>query len=735
MIDISSAMASSPFLWLRNAVNGRLARWLMSAGARADTVAAVLIALVMAMMILPLPTLVIDALIGVNIGAAILLIALALYLPSAVSFSSFPVVLLLTTLFRLGIEVGTSRSILLRADAGEIVDTFGRFVAGDNLVVGLIVFSVIAIVQFLVVTKGAERVAEVAARFTLDAIPGKQMAIDADLRAGFTRPEMAQHLRAELARESRMHGAMDGAMRFVKGDAIAGLVIVVVNLTAGIAIGVAQRGLSFEQALERYSILTIGNALIAQIPALLIAIAAAILITRGADAAERGSTVGAQIAGQLRGAPAAWLMAACLMAIFAAMPGMPWLVFLTVGGSMLAVAVSGLREQARAQARSQAMAQTPTLDVVPDDADVRQIVPMRAIVVSLSSREASDGATERADQVAALTRTVRRVRNEIVLRYGVTVPVVELDRVDRLDLDSYEISIHEVIVASGRFHWDRVCITVASDIEAVAAEHGAAQSFPLIEGAVWIDPQRLARPDDEAGLDAHGYFALLLRRLLHRHARRFVGIHEAQLVFNWLQREMPATAKELSQALTLPRFAEVMKLLVSERVSLRNVREIAETLVLWAPREKEAATLADHVRVALGAQICQEFSADAVLHVWLIERALETQLSAALQQTPLGAILATGHDVAQEIVRRIRALNAMRAAGAVVPVVLTTHALRRPLRQLLADDLFETHVLSYAELPSTQRVRVQGSIALDARTGDMARLDAKADVARQDECP
>lgn len=713
-------IAASPLLRILSSLRShviekaRLTRCLTWLGARGDACAALLVTLVVAMMLLPVPVVIIDALIGVNIGAAVLLVALALYLPSAVAFSSFPVVLLLTTLFRLGIEVGASRSILLHADAGEIVDTFGRYVAGENLAVGVIVFSIVAIVQFLVVTKGAERVAEVAARFTLDAIPGRQMAIDADLRAGFIRPETAQQLRVELARESRMHGAMDGAMRFVKGDAIAGLVIVAINLTAGIALGIAQHGLSFEQAVSRYSILTIGNALIAQIPALLIAIAAALLITRGGESGAAGATVGRQIADQVGGAPAAWFVAAGVMAMFAAAPGMPWPVFLLLGGAMLGAALLRLRREARAQARSEASAAAPMPGVVPDNADVRQIAPMRPLVVSLAQRETDADA----EQVAALMRAARRVRNELVLRYGVTVPVIEIDALARAGECDYEIAIYEVVVATGHLHRDRVCVPVTDKIEALAREHGLSQSFPLIDGAVWLEPHRLpeAAAGDGLRLGPTEYFALLLRRLLHRHAPQFVGIHEAQLVFNWLQRELPATAKELSQALTLPRFAEVMKLLVVERVSLRNVREIAETLVIWAPRETEASALAEHVRAALGAQICQEFAHGAVLHALLLAGALEEKLEAALQQTPRGAMLVLDHDMTQALVERIRALNRAYVERRIAPVLLTTQTLRRPLRQLLAEDLFDTHVLSYAEVGPMQRVQVFATVCLDGQT-------------------
>jgi type III secretion protein V len=715
MKALLSAAARAPKQDFLRAWAHRCVRWLAAAGARGDAVAAVLIALVMTMMILPLPVVVIDALIAVNIGAAVLLVALALYLPSAVSFSSFPVVLLLTTLFRLGIEVSTSRSILLHADAGAIVETFGRFVAGDDLAVGLITFAIIAIVQFLVVTKGAERVAEVGARFTLDAIPGRQMAIDADLRAGFTRPETAQRLREELARESRMHGAMDGAMRFVKGDAIAGLAIVVVNLTAGVAIGIAERGLSFGEALQRYSILTIGNALIAQIPALLIGIAAAVLITRtGDDASSADATVGGQIARQLIGAPAAWLLTSLVMVLFAFMPGVPSPVFLLLSGAMFATGAVLRHRNTRARASPEPSLAIPRRDLVPDDVDVRQIVPIRPIVVSLSSRQTAEQADRAAERHEAVTRAIRRVRNELVLRYGMTVPVIDVDRVERLEADEYEIAIHDVMVASGRFHWDSVCVARQEAIEPSLRMHGIAQSFPLIDGALWIEPHRVTSSDqlDPRGLDPIGYFSRLLRQLLQRHAARFVGIHEAQLVFNWLQREMPATAKELAQATTLPRFAEVMKLLVVERVSLRNVRELAETLVVWAPREKEAAALAEHVRVALGEQICAEFAHDGVLYACLLERALETRLTEALQETMLGLALTVEPNIGQDLVQQIRTLGESLSENGATAVLLTTQTLRRPLRQWLADELFDTYVLSYAELASTQRVKVVGSLTL-----------------------
>jgi type III secretion protein V len=699
---------------------GRMAasitRWLERVGERSDAVVAVLVTLVIFMMVLPLPTHLIDALIAVNISTAVLLIALAIYVPNAVAFSSFPVVLLFTTLFRLGIEISTSRSILLRADAGAIVETFGRFVAGDNLVVGAIVFLIIAVVQFLVVTKGAERVAEIAARFSLDSMPGRQMAIDADLRAGFTKPEMAQYMRSELARESRMHGAMDGAMKFVKGDALAGFVIVLVNLTAGVAIGMVQNDMELADALQRYSILTIGNALIAQIPALLISIAAAVLITRGGEgAAARPATVGREIVEQVRAAPAAWLIAGGIAALFAAVPGMPWAVFLFLAAMMLAFGATRLRSEAAAEAAARRRAATdPGLSAatgpdmpIPDERDVRQIVPMRQIVISVS-RSMSDDA-----RFAQLVRAARRARNEIVMRYGVTVPNLDAEGILRLEDDEYEIAIHEVVVARGRLRWDCLCVPAGALSEALRSQ-AHPQTYPLIDGASWIGLDRLA-PDASLGTEGVGaidYFARLLSELLHRHAAQFVGIHEAQLLFGWLQREMPAAAKELSQAVSLPRFAELLRMLVSERVSVRHVKQIVEAVVCWAPREKETAALAEHVRFSLRAQLCQEFANDGVLYALLLDRDLEERLRASLQQTARGWVLAVEHETVQVLLAQARRLAGDAGHRAAAPVIVSAQDLRRPLRQLVLDVWFDLHVLSYAELTPTQRVHSLGTIAI-----------------------
>ena len=689
----------------------RTLEWLHRFGARSDAVVAVIVALVVFMMVLPLPTPLIDAFVALNIATALLLIALSLYLPNAIAFSSFPAVLLFTTLFRLGLEISTSRAILMHADAGAIVETFGRFVAGDNVVVGAIVFFIVAVVQFVVITKGAERVAEVAARFSLDSMPGRQMAIDADVRAGLTRPDTVAYLRAELARESRMHGAMDGAMKFVKGDAVAGFVIVIVNLTAGVAIGVVYKDMMLGEALHRYAVLTIGNGLMAQIPALLISIAAAVLITRGGEAAApQGTTVGREVVGQMRAAPAAWIVAGTVSAAFAVVPGMPWMVFALVAASMLGFGVLGLRRQ-RAHGESRRPGE-PSMNPdspIPDECDMRQIVPIRPIVVSVSEHMASD------DRLAHFERAARRARNRLVMHYGTTVPGIDVQSTRRLDGDAYEIAIHEVVAAEGRFHCDSVCIREETAPDDALLAHAVQQRYPLVAKAVWIERERLIDAGASAlGIAAVDYFERLVTQVLHRHADRFVGIHEAQLVLGWLQRETPAAAKELAQVMPLPRFAEVLRLLVAERVSIRNVRVIVEALVSWAPKEKDTTMLAEHVRLALQAQICQEFARDGVLHAVLVDRALEDTLRASLQQTSQGWTFAIDPETAGSLLARTAELCRPSDGQSSPPVVLTAQDLRRPLRLLLREEVFDAYVLAYTELTPTQRVRAVGTISRDA---------------------
>ena len=311
-------------------LNARMTRWILLGADRTDILLALVIVAVIFMMILPLPLPLVDTLIAINMCLAAILLMVAMYIPSPLSFSAFPTVLLVTTLFRVGLSISTTRLILLQADAGHIVETFGNFVVGGNLVVGLVVFMILTIVQFIVITKGAERVAEVGARFSLDAMPGKQMSIDGDMRAGVIDMNEARRRRSVVEKESQLYGAMDGAMKFVKGDAIAGLIIVAVNLLGGLLIGMLQRGMSAGDSLQKYAILSVGDGLIAQIPALFISICAGMIVTRVSAEDGLPSNVGKDIGRQLLAQPRAFMIASVVMLGFSLVPGMPTAVFVVL---------------------------------------------------------------------------------------------------------------------------------------------------------------------------------------------------------------------------------------------------------------------------------------------------------------------------------------------------------------------------------------------------------------------
>ena len=412
------------------------------------------------MMILPLPTALVDVLIGANMSIAVVLLMLAIYITSPLEFSAFPAVLLITTLFRLSLSITTTRLILLQGDAGQIVSTFGNFVVGGNLVVGIVVFLIITIVQFMVITKGSERVAEVSARFSLDAMPGKQMSIDGDMRAGAIDVNEARHRRSLIEKESQMYGSMDGAMKFVKGDSIAGLIIIVVNILGGVMIGVTQKGMSAGEALELFSVLTVGDGLVSQIPALFIAITAGIIVTRVSN--EESNDLGSDIGGQVIAQPRALLIGGVLLVLFALIPGFPKVTFL-----VLALVVGGggffLFYQQKKQSESDqsdlssfvaqgagSPAAKPTVSrnskgKLGEQEEFAMTVPL---LIDLDSR------LQESLEAVALNDELARVRRALYLDLGVPFPGIHLRFNEAMKDSEYLIQLQEVPVARGRIESD-----------------------------------------------------------------------------------------------------------------------------------------------------------------------------------------------------------------------------------------------------------------------------------------
>ncbi|UUE08233.1 type III secretion system export apparatus subunit SctV [Dickeya zeae] len=688
-----------------------LNRFAMSAMQRSEVVGAVIVMAIVFMMIIPLPTDLIDVLIAFNICISSLLIVLAMYLPKPLAFSTFPAVLLLTTMFRLALSISTTRQILLQQDAGHVVEAFGNFVVGGNLAVGLVIFLILTVVNFLVITKGSERVAEVAARFTLDAMPGKQMSIDSDLRAGLIDSQQARQRRENLAKESQLFGAMDGAMKFVKGDAIASLVIVFINMIGGFAIGVLQNGMAAGDAMHIYSVLTIGDGLIAQIPALLISLTAGMIITRvSADGQQTDNNIGREIAEQLTSQPKAWIISSVGMLGFALLPGMPTLVFLMI--SLVSLG-SGLFQLWRAKQNGLQDALLAN-DNLPADQngyqDLRRFNPTRAYLLQFHTIWQSAAAA------AVLVQNIRRLRNQLVYHFGFTLPSFDIEFTPAIPEDEFRFCVYEIPQLRASFGVPLLAVS-REQLPQDAPDDGMIPGLPARDEQhlLWMTPDHpmLQQPQ----LSPWSAEALILTRMenaMHRSGAQFIGLQETKSILAWLESEQPELAQELQRIMPLSRFASVLQRLASERVPLRSVRPIAEALIDIGQHERDINALTDYVRLELKAQICHQYSQDDSLTVWLLTPETEELLRDALRQTQNDTFFALNQEYAATLLGQLR-----RAFPPMLPssaLILVAQDLRSPLRILLQDEFHHVPVLSFTELESHLSINVAGRIDLLDRT-------------------
>lgn len=676
---------------------------LLKVAQRAEVLGAVVIMAIVFIFIVPLPTWLVDILIALNICIACLLIMLALYLPGPLAFSSFPSILLLTTMFRLALSIATTRLILLEQDAGDIVEAFGNFVVGGNLAVGMMIFLILTLVNFLVITKGSERVAEVAARFSLDAMPGKQMSIDSDLRAGLIDGVQARDKREQLSRESQLFGAMDGAMKFVKGDAIAGLIIVVVNLLGGFSTGMFQHGLSAADSMALYSVLTIGDGLIAQIPALLISLTAGMIITRVAPEGRKGITnMGAEIARQMTSEPKSWMIASVAMLVFAIVPGMPTLVFI-----LLAMMTGALGYYLDRRRRREAQPEAEAVEAVrPEEngkEDLRGFDPSRPYLLQFPS------ALRGTPEVTDLIHGIRQVRNSLVANIGLTLPPFEVEIDDSLDDDEMRFCVHEVPMVKAsvvqRVAVERSALTVEP-------EHGVPGLAERNEQDwLWLPPDDPLLND--AQLERFTATSLIVDRMkkaMMLSGPQFLGIQESKSILSWLENNQPELVQELQRIMPISRFSAVLQRLASEGVPLRAVRLIVESLIEYGQHEREPEALADYARIALKSQIYHQYSEADGLHAWLLSPHTENILREALRQTQTGVFFALDGDNSAALVNLLN--QAFSARAKIKSVLLVAQDLRSPLRTLLLEEFNHVPVLSFAELGSTSKVKVLGRFDL-----------------------
>jgi type III secretion protein V len=665
-------------------------RLLQRAAMRQDLMLVVLLVTTILMMILPLPTVLIDALIAANLALTVVLLMVGIYLRDPLDFSTLPAVILISTVFRLALSISTTRLILIQADAGQIIDTFGGFVISGNIVVGLVVFLIITIVQFVVITKGAERIAEVSARFTLDALPGKQMSIDSDLRNGDIDGAEARRRRRTLEKESQLYGAMDGAMKFVKGDAIAGLVIIAVNLIGGLLVGTLQHGMALSEALHTYSLLTVGDGLVMQIPALFVSITAGTIVTRVTT--DEARNLGADIANQLVAERRTLPTAAVVLLVLALVPGFPSAIFVALAAVLGAIALV-LRSRRKASAPDEADKAAPTEPGAA--AEQLAVAPTDAIVLELGSElHAAALADGLRDQLVA---SQARLFDQLGVQYP---PLPVLVGRDLAPL-GYRLLLDGVPIAEGDLPLDRLLLR---DDEALLelVDLAGEPSGALLgqDKSIWLDMRHRATLDG-AGI---GYMtpaqilAAITGDALARYAGQLVGVQETQRLLDRMIEPFGDLVREAQRVVPVQRMAEVFRRLLDENVSIRNLRAVLEALVEWGQKEQDVALLTEYVRSSLKRQICHAHAGpNRMLAAHILERDLEQTLRESIRETSVGAYLAPSDDVAQHLIDTLRS-DERPAPGRPRPVVLSSMDIRRFVRGMLVKNGIDLPVLSYQEL-------------------------------------
>ncbi|MGJ8517553.1 type III secretion system export apparatus subunit SctV [Carnimonas bestiolae] len=665
------------------AIIQRLNQFALQATRRGDLVVMALLMLAIVMIVIPLPTFLLDLLIGINIGISLLVLIVALYVRQPVEFSSLPSVILLATLFRLSLSISTARLVLLQADAGHVVATFGHFVIGGQLAVGMIVFLIITVAQFLVITKGAERVAEVAARFILDAMPGKQMSIDNELKSGDIDAAEAKHKRETLQRESHLFGAMDGAMKFVKGDSIASLVILFVNLVGGLLIGVLSMGMPFTEAISTYSLLTVGDGLIAQIPALMVSVAAGTIVTRVGSENDLGS----EIINQLGANSQALLLSALVLTILALIPGMPAVIFLT-----LAVVFAGLAFWVRKRLKADTTTDSddaPDTETAPVASDQQPDVRAYRTVLELH------GTIFTPPLLDAIRQQVLSHQRELENQLGIGFPDVHVHysgdampagfviRLDEVPVSRGEIPPNQLLMNDAAFAIDILDLNVATR----PPLFGAKQQH-------WVaaDAREILEDAGVGYIDIDEVLALCVNHVLRRYASDFVGLQETRRLLGLEHEAHPELVDELLNWLPIQRISEIFKTLASGGVPLRPMRQLLEALISWGHADEKNSVIVDRVRVELARQICNYYAtANRTLPAWVMTRQSESLLrdNKLAQEKGINPL----NELRDWFSRHVQKLD-----DTMMPVVVISEDLRSSLQDWLHYSSFDMIVLSWKEI-------------------------------------
>jgi flagellar biosynthesis protein FlhA len=667
---------------------------------------------ILAVMVIPMPKFLLDILLSIGIASSIILLLTSVYANRALDFSIFPSLLLITTLFRLSLNVATTRIIFLHgaeegtAAAGEVIKSFGEFVVGGNYAVGIVIFVILVIINFIVITKGAGRVAEVAARFTLDAMPGKQMSIDADLNAGIINEEEARRRRAEIAREADFYGAMDGASKFVRGDAIAGILIVVVNIVGGIVIGTLQKGMDLSAAAEVFTLLTIGDGLVTQIPALIISTAAGIIVTRTATTTNFSSEVSKQLLMQ----PKAIYAAAGVMFFMALIPGLPHLPFLVLAAAMGAVGYTIRSREASLEKAKQEKLEAEKLKPAAEKLETLLSVDLLELEVGYGLISIVD-----AEQNGDLLERISNIRKQFALDLGIIIPPLRIR--DNLELKpgDYQVMLKGVQIGQGSLMVGHLLAMDPGNVtDPLAGVPTKEPAFGL--DALWISP-RQKEDATYAGytvVDLSTVIATHLTELIRTHSHELLGRQELQSLLDSFKATSPKVVEDLiPNLLPVGTVLKVLKNLLKEGVSVRDLRTILESLADMAPHQKDASMLTEHVRTALARTITKKLvGADGQIQLLTLDRNIEETIAAGIIQTDQGHQLSLDPEFVRAFVGQLNQQATDLAAQANQAVVLCSPMIRGHLKNLIDRFIPNIIVLSHNEITANVSVKAVGTVRL-----------------------
>jgi flagellar biosynthesis protein FlhA len=674
---------------------------------QSDIVMATAIIGLVGMMVIPLPAVLLDMLLTLNIGMALCIVLVSMYVQKPLDFSVFPSLLLVATLFRLALNVSSTRLILLHGAAGKVIEAFGQFVVGGDFVVGLILFVILVVIQFVVITNGAQRVAEVAARFTLDEMPGKQMSIDADLNAGLIGQTEARVRRREVEREADFYGAMDGASKFVRGDAIAGVIIVCINILGGVVIGMTKLGMPAAEALQRFALLTVGDGLVSQIPALLISTATGLVVTRAASEAN----LGAEVTGQMTAQPRALMIVGVMLLVFSFVPGMPRIVFLFVGAVTCAGAWYLMRRPVRRKEEEPAAAVEGPVAVEPGSLEDLLRVDRIAVRIGYGLLSLTDPETgDLLDRIAG-------VRKQVAGDLGLVVPPVRIRDDVALSPHEYVITIKDAEVGRGKLR-PPLLMALNSDPDAstLPGEDTVEPAFGL--PAKWIRQQdsMLAQARGYTVVDCSTVIATHLSEVIKQRAPEVLSRQDVQEMVDALREREPAAVNDVIPDLaSVGQVQQVLRQLLAEGVPIRDFATILEALADGLRATQNLEDAAEVVRVALSRVICSRYlDEENCLQVMTVHPELERRCLEATVHTTQGPVCGLQVGLTMRILTAVRDLaeKGMRMGGH--PVVLTSPQVRRSVRQLLSRDFPSVPVLSHAEVPGGVDVQVLGQVTAEA---------------------